>query len=135
MNRAGVLSIVLAAVVTGACGGADDVSSTPTGPSSTPSAPSSQPQPTPQSSCVPTNLRVVSTQSTVVTLAWNAVSGATEYLVLVGSAPSSSDILLTNTTSTTHTWTSNAGRQWARVQAKCNGSFGGSSNEVEYSAG
>jgi hypothetical protein len=56
-------------------------------------------------------------------------------VVLVGSAPSSSDILLTNTTSTTHTWTTKAGRQWARVQAKCNGSFGGSSNEVEYSAG
>ena len=35
MNRVGVLSIVLAAAVTGACGGADGVSSSPTGPSST----------------------------------------------------------------------------------------------------
>lgn len=128
MNRVGVLSIVLAAAVTGACGGAESSSSSPTGPSSTPVA--SQPQPS-QGSCVPTNLRV-GTQGTVVTLQWNAVSGATEYLVLVGSAPSSSDRLSTNTTNTSYTWTASVGRQYARVQAKCGGSWGSSSNEVEF---
>ena len=43
MNRAGILSIVLAAAVTGACGGADGASSSPTGPSSTTPTTSSQP--------------------------------------------------------------------------------------------
>jgi hypothetical protein len=132
MNRAGVLSIVLAAAVTGACGGADGASSSPTGPSSTSTPTSSQPQPQPsQGSCVPANLRV-GMVGTVVTLEWNAVSGATEYLVLVGSTPSSSDRLSTNTTNSSYTWTASPGRQYARVQAKCAGSWGASSNEVEF---
>jgi hypothetical protein len=132
MNRAGVLSIVLAAAVTGACGGADSASSSPTGPTSTPTT-SSQPQPAPpQASCVPTNLTVASIQGSVVSLQWSAVSGATEYLVLVGSAPSSSDQLSENTSQPTYTWTAKPGRQYGRVQAKCGGAFGGSSNEVEF---
>jgi hypothetical protein len=84
---------------------------------------------------VPTNLTVGSIQGTVVTLQWNAVSGASEYLVLVGSTPSSSDQLSTNTTNTSYTWTAKGGRQYARVQAKCGGQFGSSSNEVEYTVG
>jgi hypothetical protein len=129
MNRAGLLSIVLAAAVTGACGGADSATSSPTSPSSTPPS-SSQPQP-PPASCVPANLRV-GTQGTVVTLQWNSVNGATEYLVLVGTAPSGSDRVSTNTTNISYTWTASPGRQYARVQAKCGGSFGSSSNEVEF---
>jgi len=84
---------------------------------------------------VPTNLHVASMQGTVVTLAWNAVSGATEYVVLVGSTPGSSDQLSTNTTNTSYTWTAKNGRQYARVQSKCNGQFGSSSNEVDYTVG
>ena len=136
MTRAGMLSIMLAAAVTGACGGAESASSSPTGPSSTTTTTSSQPQPTPQpTACVPTNLHVVSMQGSVVTLGWNGVSGATEYVVLVGSAPGSSDQLSTNTTNASYTWTAKGGRQYARVQAKCNGQFGSSSNEVEYTVG
>ena len=136
MTRVGMLSIVLAAAVTGACGGADSASSSPTGPSTTTTTTSSQPQPTPQpAACVPTNLHVASKQGTVVTLEWNAVSGATEYVVLVGSAPGSSDQLSTNTTNTSYTWTAKGGRQFARVQAKCNGQFGSSSNEIDYTVG
>jgi hypothetical protein len=131
MNRVGVLSIVLAAAVTGACGGSDSVSQSPTGPSSTTTTTS---QPASQQACVPTNLRV-SMQGTVVTLQWNGVSGATEYTVLVGSTQGSSDQLSTNTTNTNYTWTARSGRQYARVQAKCNGTYGGSSNEVEYTVG
>jgi hypothetical protein len=131
-----MLSIVLAAAVTGACGGADSASSSPTGPSTTTTTTSSQPQPTPQpTACVPTNLHVVSMQGSVVTLGWNGVSGATEYVVLVGSAPGSSDQLSTNTTNTSYTWTAKGGRQFARVQAKCNGQFGSSSNEIDYTVG
>jgi hypothetical protein len=131
MNRAGVLAIVLAAAVTGACGGAEGVSSSPTGPSSTPTTTSSQPQPHAQSSCVPTNLTASVTGSSV-TLQWSAVNGATEYLVLVGSTPSSSDQLSTNTTNSNYSWTARPGRQYARVQAKCGGAFGSSSNEAEF---
>jgi hypothetical protein len=129
MNRAGILSIVLVAAVTGACGGADGASSSPTGPSSTTTTTSSQPQP--QGSCVPANL-AASVAGTVVTLQWSAVSGATEYTVLVGSTPSSSDQLSTNTTNSNYTWTARPGRQFARIQAKCGGAWGGSSNEVEF---
>ena len=69
MNRVGMLSIVLAAAVTGACGGAESASSSPTGPSTTTTTTSSQPQPTPQpAACVPANLRVASIQGIVVTL-------------------------------------------------------------------
>jgi hypothetical protein len=135
MNRFGVLLIVLAAAVTGACGGAEEASSSPTGPSTpttTPSQPPPAPTPPQTASCTPQNLTVASIQGTVVTLQWSAVSGATEYLVLVGSAPSSSDLLSSNTTNTSHTWTAKPGKQFARVQARCGSGFGSSSNEVEY---
>lgn len=135
MNRVGVLSIVLAAAVTGACGGADEVSPSPTSPSPTTST-TSTPAPAPsQQACVPANLRVASKQGTVVTLAWDAVNNATEYTVLVGSAPGNSDQLATNTTNTSYTWTARTGLQYARVQSKCNGQYGGSSNEVSYTVG
>jgi hypothetical protein len=135
MNRAGVLLIVLAAAVTGACGGSESASPAPTGPTSTTTTTTAPPPPPPQQACVPTNLRVASQQGSVVTLEWNGVSGATEYVVLVGSTPGSSDQLSTNTTNTSYTWTAKSGRQYARVQAKCNGQFGSSSNEVEYTVG
>jgi hypothetical protein len=80
---------------------------------------------------VPTNL-TVSVQNQSVTLQWNAVNGATEYLILVGSLPSSSDRLSTNTTNNNYTWTAQPGRQYARIQASCGGNFGSSSNEVEF---
>ena len=131
MKRAGVLSILLAAAVTAACGGSDGTSPAPTAPSPTTPAPS-QPSPQAPASCVPTNLAVASVQGTVVTLQWNAVSGATEYTILVGSTPGSSDQLSTNTTQTNYTWTAKKGLQYARVQAKCNGVYGGSSNEIGY---
>jgi len=130
MNRARVLSILLAAAVTGACGGAESTDSSPTAPSSTPSTPSSQPQA--PASCVPANLRVASMQGTAVTLQWNAVSGATEYTILVGSTPGSADHLSTNTTNTSYSWTARQGLQYARVQSKCNGAYGASSNEIAY---
>jgi hypothetical protein len=133
MSRAGMLAIVLTAAVTGACGSSESESPSPTAPSSPTTTPSSQPQPPPQqAACVPANLRVSSIQGTAVTLEWNAVSGATEYVVLVGTAPGGSDQLSTNTTNVNYAWTAQKGRQYARVQARCNGAFGSSSNEIEY---
>jgi hypothetical protein len=135
MKRFGVLSIILAAAVTVACGGADSASSSPTAPSTTPAPPASQPQPPAPASCVPQNLRVASIQGTVVRLEWSEVSGASEYLVLVGTTPGNSDQLFTNTGNPYYTWTARPGYQYARVQAKCNGQYGASSNEVGYNVG
>ena len=134
MNRAAVLSILFAAAMSGACGSSDAVGSSPTGPSSSTPPPASSP---PQTTCVaaPTNLRVVSVQGTVVSLAWSGVNNATEYLVLVGSAPSSSNELSTNTTQTNYTWTSKDGKHYARVQAHASCGYSSSSNEVEFTVG
>ena len=63
------------------------------------------------------------------------MSGASEYLVLVGSTPGSSDQLFTNTGNPYYAWTARQGPQYARVQAKCNGQYGASSNEVAYTVG
>jgi hypothetical protein len=135
MNRFGILSIVLAAAVTAACGGAEGAGPSPTSPSTTPTPPASQPQPPQSASCVPQNLRVASIQGTAVRLEWSGVSGASEYLVLVGSTPGNSDQLFENTGNPYYAWTARQGHQYARVQAKCGGQYSGSSNEVEYTVG
>ena len=128
MKRVGMFLIAVTAVVTMACGGTDSAgSSTPTAPSSSGGG-SSQPS---NSSNVPTNLRVAVSGSSV-TLSWNGVNNATEYLVLVGTTSGSSDKLSTNTTHTDYTWTVGSGTYYARVQAKVNGTFGSSSNEVAF---
>jgi hypothetical protein len=136
MTRVGILSVVLVAALTGACGGADDASPAPTGPSSTTTNTAPPPAAPPaQTSCVPTppsNLSVASIQGTVVTLQWTGVSGAIDYTILVGSTPSSSDQLSTNTTNTSYTWTAKKGSQFARVQARFSCGMSGSSNEINY---
>jgi hypothetical protein len=78
---------------------------------------------------------VVSIQGTSVTLAWNGVSGATRYTVLVGSASGTSDQSQDNTSQTTHTWTAKTGRQYARVYATASCGDSGTSNEIEYTVG
>jgi hypothetical protein len=130
MKRVGVLFIVLAAAVTIACGGGDSAGSSPTSPSSTPGQSTSQPT-NPSTLNAPTNLTVAANGS-VVTLSWTGVSGANEYLVLVGTTSGNSDKLFTNTTKTDYTWTVGSGRYYARVQAKNGNVTSGSSNEVTF---
>ena len=80
----------------------------------------------------PANL-VVTMSDTRVTLTWSAVSGATEYVVLVGTSPSSSNEILTNTTNTTYQWNgAKIGQHYARIQAKNSCGTSGSSNEVAF---
>jgi hypothetical protein len=80
----------------------------------------------------PANLTATSL-GTGATLTWSPASGASEYIVLVGTSPSSSDTLLTNTSQTTYTWTGiRPGRHYARVQGKNACGTGQSSNEVEF---
>jgi hypothetical protein len=129
MKRVGVLFIVLAAAVTIACGGADSAGSSPTSPSSPAPNPS---QPTnPSGLSAPTNLTVLTSGGSV-TLSWNAVNGASEYLVLVGTTSGNSDKLFTNTTQTSYTWTVGSGVYYARVQSKNGSVTSGSSNEVSF---
>jgi hypothetical protein len=136
MKRAGMFFIAIAAAVTMACGGSESggASSSPTGPSSSPGS-----TPPPQQSCsppsAPANLSVASIAGTSVTLTWSPVSSATEYLILVGTTPSSSNTLLTNATNTRYTWTVSPGTYFARIQAKnlCSPTnTSGSSNEVSF---
>ena len=134
MKRAGLFFIAIAAVVVIGCGGNEsEGSSSPTGPSS----PSGSSNPPPQSSCTsppaaPTNLRVAAQNGSLITLEWNAVSNATQYDVLVGTTPSSSNTLSTNTSQTNYTWTAPTGTHYARVQAKNACGNGTSSNEVSF---
>ena len=136
MRRVGLCIAAMAAVIVVACGEGDAVQS-PTGPSasapsaSAPSAPSA-----PQGGCIaaPANLVVVSVVGSTVSLSWSPVSGATEYLVLVGSSPSSSNILSTNTSNANYAWGGvPPGHHYARVQAKASCGTSSSSNEVDFS--
>ena len=70
---------------------------------------------------------------TRVTLTWSASSGAAEYIVLIGTTPSSSNELSTNTTNTTYQWNgAPVGQHYARIQAKNSCGTSGSSNEVAF---
>jgi hypothetical protein len=134
MKRAGRFFVAMAAAMTIACGGSEDGgSSSPTGPSSS----SSSNNPPPQSSCTaapaaPSLLRVAAQNGSQVTLEWSAVTTATQYEVMVGTTPSSSNTLLTNTGQNSYTFTAPTGTHYARVQAKnaCGGSA--ASNEVSF---
>ena len=81
----------------------------------------------------PAHLHVDYEQGTTVSLSWSAVSGATEYLVLVGSTSGNSDELFTNTSQTVYTYGGvKTGHHFARVQAKNACGTSGSSNSVDY---
>jgi hypothetical protein len=131
MSRVRLTFVAIATALAVACGEGDAVQ-TPTGPSGTGS--SQQP---PQAGCsrpnAPANLAVASVAGTTVTLTWSAVNGATQYVVLVGRSPSSSDILSTNTTNTNYQWGGvPQGQHYARVQAMNSCGTSGSSNEINF---
>lgn len=134
MKRVGMFFVALAAAMTVACGSSDNGGGSPTSPSSSGSSGgSSQPQGSCSMPSAPGNLAVQSIVGTSVTLSWSGVSGATEYLILVGTSPSSSNEVSTNTTQTNYTWTVSPGTHYARVQAKNACGTSGSSNEVSFS--
>ena len=126
----GALALVLAILVD-ACGGASGPSA-----ATSPTAPSSVVQTVQTGTCSPPNAPanlVVTAIDTRVTLTWSAVSGITEYIVLIGSAASNSNELFTNTTNTTYQWNSaGLGQHYARIQAKNTCGTSGSSNEVAF---
>jgi len=106
--RAGLLrSIVLLAVIAGACASGENASPAPTAPTPTPPPATTPPPPPPSNSCLPgaaSNLASSLSGSTR-TLTWTAGANATDYDIQIGSAPGSSDLVRDNTTHTNYTWT------------------------------
>ena len=86
-------------------------------------------------SCVPAapgNLRVTVTDSMRV-FTWNAVSNVQDYFIQIGSSSGMSNLIDTNTTQTTYTWTgANAGTYYARVYARNSCGSGPNSNEISF---
>ena len=129
MNRANVFMAAVVALVVTAC---SDGGSTPTSPSGGSSSGAAA-----QANCTlpnaPANLQVTSISGTTVSLSWSGVNGATQYDVLVGSTPGSSDEVSTNTTQTSYAYGgARVGKHYARVQSKNSCGESGSSNQVEF---
>jgi hypothetical protein len=123
--RVGLRSIVLLAVIAGACASGENPSPGPTAPTPTPPPPSAPPAPAPppSNSCRPgpaSNLSVAQNGSTRI-LSWTAGANATSYDVQIGTESGGSDIVQANTTQTSYTWTGggsgNTGTFYARVHS------------------
>lgn len=86
-------------------------------------------------SCVPGapgNLRVTVTDSTRV-FTWNSVSNVQDYFIQIGSSSGASNLVNTNTTQTTYTWTgANPGTYYARVYARNSCGSGPNSTEISF---
>jgi hypothetical protein len=132
MSRLLLGNVLLAAVLAAGCGsdasGGDDGGPTP------PSMPTPG---TPATSCAPpsepSNLRATS-EDTRVTLTWSAVPGAVEYTTLIGSAPSTPNLVNENTTQTTYHWNgARVGTNYARVAStNACGATSTSRNEISF---
>jgi hypothetical protein len=132
MMRSGFGLALAVAVLGSACSGSEGGSSTPTSPTPTTSAPG--PSPTNQS-CVPAapgDLRVAATDGTRA-FTWNAVSGAQDYFIQIGNASGQSNLINTNTTQTTYSWTGvGVGPFYARVYARNSCGSGPNSTEISF---
>src|SRR5262245_53842910 len=132
MKRLGLASVILTAMIAVACGSGESTSPAPTSPSPSTPAPST-PSPT-NPSClpgVPANLTVayVNGGNTRI-FNWNASATAVDYFIGIGTSSGSSDLIYTNTTQTTYTWTGQGpGNYYARVYAR--NSCGSSANSTE----
>jgi hypothetical protein len=133
MNRILGSAAVLVAAFGIGCSSGEGAASAPTAPSTTPST-STGPSPT-MPSCVPGapgNLRVTVTDSTRV-FTWNSVSNVQDYFIQIGSSSGASNLVNTNTTQTTYTWTgANPGTYYARVYARNSCGSGPNSTEISF---
>lgn len=121
-----------AAMLASGCSGEGGGSATPTGPT-TPTTGTTGPQSPTNSSCIPAapgNLQVATTGSTRV-FTWSAVNGVQDYFIQIGSASGGKDLVDTNTTQTTYSWTgASAGTYYARVYGRNSCGSGPNSTEL-----
>jgi hypothetical protein len=67
------------------------------------------------------------------TLRWSAVSGATDYVVRIGTSQGNSNVRTTDTSGTSYVWSdASSGTYFARVQARNSAGVSDSSNEVQF---
>jgi hypothetical protein len=132
----GLRSMVLLALLAGACASGENPSPAPTAPTPTPTP--STPTPPPSNSCLPsaaTNLSVTQNLSTRV-LTWTAGARATDYDIQIGSTSGGSDLVRENTTQTNYTWTGggsgNTGTFYARVHSHNSCGSGPASAELVF---
>jgi hypothetical protein len=133
VTRSGLSFIVLIAMLATACAGGDEAGAIPTGPSS-PTPPASAPPTAPPSTSLapsaPTGLTVAVTGSSRV-FTWNASAGAVDYFIQIGEASGSSNLIYTNTSQTTYSWTgAGPGTYYARVHARNGNGSSAPSNEI-----
>ena len=138
MIRAGLRSILVLAVLTGACASGENPSPAPTAPTPTPPAatPAPAPTPPPSNSCLPgpaTNLSATLTGSSTRTLTWTAGANATDYDIQIGTDSGRSDLVRDNTTHTNYSWTGGGtGTFYARVHSHNSCGSGPASAELVF---
>jgi hypothetical protein len=135
MMRVSCAAAALVAVLGAGCSGGEGGASTPTSPTTTPSTPSTGGSTPTQGGkpAAPANLRVTVNDSTRV-FTWNSVSNVQDYFIQIGSSGSDNpDLVNTNTSQTTYTWTGAApGNYWARVYARNSSGSGPNSEQITF---
>jgi len=133
MMRSGFALALLVAALGSACSGSDGGTTTPTSPTTSTNAPG--PQTPTNSSCLPAapgNFRVTVNDSMRV-FTWNAVSGVQDYFIQIGSSSGAKNLIDTNTTQTTYTWTgAGPSTYYARVYARNSCGSGPNSTELTF---
>jgi hypothetical protein len=65
--------------------------------------------------------------------AWDAVGNVQDYFIQIGTTSGASDLVNTNTSQTTYTWTgAGPGNYWARVYARNSCGSGPNSNQIVF---
>jgi hypothetical protein len=133
MMRVSCAAAVLVALLGAGCSGGEEGTATPASP--TPTTNAAGPQSPTNSSCVPAapgNLRVAVSGSSRV-FNWDAVNGATDYFIQIGSGSGGSDLVNTNTSQTTYSWTGQGpGTYYARVYARNSCGSGPNSTQITF---
>jgi hypothetical protein len=113
---------MIAVLMAVACGSNESASPSPTSPTP-PTPPATTPTP-PTTSCAPaapTNLTYVQSGSSTRVFTWNASASAADYFIGIGSSTGNADLVYTNTTQTTYSWTGTSitsAFYYARVYAR-----------------
>ena len=138
MMRVSCVAAALVAVLGAGCSGGEGGTATPTAPttsSTTPSTGGGSPTTQGCKPAAPGNLRVTITGSMRV-FTWNTVSNVQDYFIQIGNVNTASgnpDLIDTNTTQTTYTWTgASAGNYWARVYARNSCGSGPNSEQISF---